>query len=293
MIRRPAGLFEDLPDYPFAPHFLEWNDLRIHYVDEGDGPPVVLFHGEPTWSFLYRKVIPHLTAAGYRAIAPDMPGFGKSDAPTDPDFYTYEHLVDSMVHLVDSLDLRGATAVVQDWGGPVGLRTAVTRPDRFERLVIMNTALYSGPRKPNAAFDAWRSFVEQTPDLPIGAVMGAAAVTEWPPGAFAGYEAPFPTQEHKVGAWRLPLIVPRQDDDPGAAAMAATASALGAWTKPALVLFSDQDPMFSLRAGERWATSVPGAGPLEVVEGAGHFLQEDAPDTVGKAIVDFLRRTDD
>lgn len=291
MIRRDPELFAELPDYPFEPNHIEWDGLRIHYVDEGSGPPVVLFHGEPTWSFLYRRVIPPLVAAGYRCIAPDMPGFGKSDVPTDPDFYTYDALTGAMIQLVDTLDLEGATAVVQDWGGPVGLRTAVERSNRFRRLVILNTGLYTGPGRVTPAFEAWHSFVEQTPDLPIGLIMSNASSGQWMPDVLAGYEAPFPTPAHKTGAWRLPLIVPLEDTDPGAPEMQAVAAALGRWTDPVLVLFSDQDPVFPLRAGERFAAAIPGSGPLEVVAGAGHFLQEDDPDTVSASMIAFLDRT--
>jgi len=291
ILRRDPTSFDRIPDYPFSPNHLEWKGVRLHYVDEGEGHPVVLFHGEPTWSFLYRNVIPHIVDAGYRVIAPDMPGFGKSDAPTDPDFYTYANLVDSMLHIVDTLGLQDATAVVQDWGGPVGLRTATERRDRFRRLVIMNTGIYSGGGRVSKAFAAWREFVEGNPDLPIDLVMRGAAVTTWDAEVLAGYEAPFPTVDHKVGAWRLPLIVPRSDDDPGAAEMMSVGAALTQWDSPVLVLFSDHDPIFTLKAGQRFVDAIPGAGPLEVVEGAGHFLQEDAPDRVGSAIVDFLRRS--
>jgi haloalkane dehalogenase len=291
ILRRDPSLFSDVPGYPFEPNHLEWEGLRIHYLDEGDGPPVVLFHGEPTWSFLYRNVIPHLVAVGHRVIAPDMPGFGKSDAPTDPDFYTYDNLVASMLHVVDALDLEDATAVVQDWGGPVGLRTAVERPDRFRRLVIMNTGLYAGEGRVTKAFRAWRSFVESTPDLPISMIMGGAATRTWGEDVLAAYEAPFPTVEHKVGSWRLPLIVPLADDDPGASEMMQVGDALSRWEGPALVLFSDHDPMFPLSAAERFAAAIPGSGPVEIVEGAGHFLQEEEPDTVGGAIAAFLSRT--
>lgn len=291
MTRTPPERFDGIPDYPFAPHHHDWNGVRIHYVDEGTGPPVVLFHGEPTWSFLYRNVIPHLVAAGYRAIAPDMPGFGKSDKPTDPDFYTYDTLVAALKSLGEHLDLRDATAVVQDWGGPVGLRTATEQRDRYRRLVIMNTGLYSGSGRVSPAFEAWRSFVEQTPDLPIGVIMSNGSGREWGAAVLAGYEAPFPTPDHKVGAWRLPLIVPLRDDDPGAREMMEVGVALAEWDDPVLVLFSDQDPIFPVRLGARYADLIPGADPLEVVAGAGHFLQEDDPTAVAGAIVAFLERT--
>ncbi len=291
MIRTPDDRFEGLVDFDFAPHYVEWDGVRLHYLDEGEGPPVVLFHGEPTWSFLYRRVIPHLVRAGYRAIAPDYPGFGRSDKPPDPAFYTYDRLVAAATEVCDALELSAATAVVQDWGGPIGLRTAVLRPERFDRIVVLNTGLYSGSGRVSPAFEAWRAFVERNPDLPITRVMQSAAAADWDPAVFAGYEAPFPSAEYKVGAWRLPLIVPLADSDPGAVEQAAVREALGSWTKPALVLFSDSDPVFSVRTGERFADRIPGAGPLEIVPGAGHFLQEDDPEAVAAGIIAFLDRT--
>ena len=289
-VTTPAERFAELPGYPFAGRSFSWEGMNLHYLDEGSGRPVVLFHGEPTWSFLYRRVIPLLTAAGFRAIAPDYPGFGKSDKPTDPDFYTYDNHVAAMNALVRHLDLDGATAVVQDWGGPIGLRVAMENQDRFARLSILNTGLFTGGGS-NPAFTAWRSFAEQNPDLPIAMIMGSASVTPWPAEVLAAYEAPFPTMEHKVGAWRFPLIVPLQVNDPGAEAMAAVRDALASWDRPTQVLFSTGDPIFSVRAGGRFVDLIPGATELETIDGAGHFLQEDAGEAVGAAIVAFLVRT--
>jgi len=290
VVRTPDERFENLPGYDFEPHWFEWEGLRLHYLDEGEGRPLVLFHGEPTWSFLYRKTIPVLTAAGYRAIAPDYPGFGRSDKPTDPDFYTYDRMTASMAALAEHLGLTSATAVVQDWGGPIGLRVATEAPERFTRLVIMNTGLYAG--RTSQAFATWRSFVEQHPDLPIGRVMAVAAVTTWDEEILDAYKAPFPDQDHKMGAWRLPLIVPQADEDPGATEMRAVLDALSRWENPALVLFGDSDPIFSVRAAARMADLIPSAGPAEIVEGAGHFLQEDEGEEVAARIVAFLKRTD-
>lgn len=290
-VRTPDDRFAGLPDFPFAPRYAEWEGMRLHWIDEGTGPPVVLFHGEPTWCFLYRHVIEVLVAAGYRAIAPDLPGFGRSDKPTDPAFYTYDRLVTAAGFVVDQLGLADAAAVVQDWGGPIGLRVATERPATFSRLVILNTGLFAGRPVTNPAFEAWRGFVAANPDLPVGLVMGNAATRPWDPAVVAGYEAPFPTAEHKVGAWRLPLIVPRTADDEGAAAMLAVLAALGAWDRPTQVLFADHDPIFSVRAGQRLVDHIPGATTLEVVAGAGHFLQEEAGREVGERIVAFLARS--
>lgn len=284
--------FADLPDYDFEPHWITVDDVAVHYLDEGDGRPVVLFHGEPTWSFLYRKLIPPLVAAGYRAIAPDYPGFGKSDKPRDPAYYTYDRHVEVMHTLVDRLELKRATAVVQDWGGPIGLRVAVERPQRFDRLVIMNTGLFSAHAAPSDAFMSWRAFVDRTPDLPITMIMGNAAATSWDEAVYRGYEAPFVDVADKVGAHRFPLIVPLQPSDSGAAEMTEVRKALQAWTHPALVLFSTEDPIFSPTVGERLATAIPGAGPIELIPNAGHFLQEDQGEMVAERIVEFLHRSE-
>lgn len=289
-VRTPQDRFSGI-DYDFESRFETIDDLRIHYLDEGSGRPVVLFHGEPTWSFLYRKVIGPLLASGHRTIAPDYPGFGMSDKPTDPNFYTYDRHVAFMAELIERLDLRQATAVVQDWGGPIGLRLATEHADRFNRIVIMNTGLFSGQAPPSPGFVAWRQFVERTEDLPIGLIMSNAAAAPWPHDVLAAYEAPFPDVGFKVGARQFPLIVPMAPDDVGAARMAEVKARLEEWEKPVQVLFGDGDPIFSLRVGERWAARIPGAGLLEVVEGAGHFLQEDRGEEVGARIAAFLERT--
>lgn len=291
ILRTPEDRFVGLPDFPYTPHYLMWENLRLHHVDEGTGPPIVLFHGEPTWSFLYRHVIAVLVAAGYRAIAVDYPGFGRSDKPTDPDFYTYDRLTAAAGAVIDQLGLTNATAVVQDWGGPIGLRVALDRPETFGRLSILNTGLFTGRPRPNPAFAAWRGFVASNPDLPVGMIMANAAVRPWEPAVVAGYEAPFPDRDHKVGAWRLPLIVPEDDTDPGAAEMRAVHTALGSFAGPTQVLFSDSDPIFSTRAGQRLVDHIPGATDLEIVAGAGHFLQEDAGPDVGTRLAAFLDRT--
>lgn len=284
--------FDGLPDYNFDPHWLTVDGVDVHYLDEGVGRPVVLFHGEPTWSFLYRKIIPPLVAAGYRAIAPDYPGFGKSDKPRDPDYYTYDRHVSVMNTLVDHLQLERATAVVQDWGGPIGLRVAIERRDRFDRLVIMNTGLFSEHGSPSPAFMQWRAFVERTPDLPVTMVMGNAAHQTWDESVYRAYEAPFTSAEDKVGAHRFPLIVPLDAGDPGAAEMLTVRDALRSWTDPTLVLFGSDDPIFAPSVGQRLAYAIPGAGPMEVVTDAGHFLQEDQGQVVADKIVAFLQRSE-
>jgi haloalkane dehalogenase len=292
-MRTPDERFADLPGFPFAPTYRMIDGLRIHYLDEGpaDARPVVLFHGEPTWSFLYRRIIPLLTDAGYRAIAPDYPGFGRSDKPVDPEFYTYDRHIAVMESLFTELGISAATAVVQDWGGPIGIRIAVEHPEWFSRMSILNTGLFSGG-DPGPGFMRWREFVERTPDLPIGFIMARSAVTDWPEAVFAGYEAPFPDARYKIGAHRFPLIVPIAENHEGAAEMRAAKKAMAQWEHPTQVLFSTEDPIFSVRVGQRWVDRVPGADELELVENAGHFLQEDQGEEVGARLVAFLRRTD-
>lgn len=287
--RTPEDRFADLPGFPYTPNYLEWEGLRLHYIDEGAGPPVVLFHGEPTWSFLYRRVAAVLMDAGYRVIAADQPGFGRSDKPTDPGFYTYDCHTAAATAVIEHLDLREATAVVQDWGGPIGLRIAVDHPDRFSRLVLLNTALFTGTGSPSPGFLAWRAFAEQAPDLPVRSIMRRTMVEQWADEVLDAYEAPFPDRAAKVGAHRFPLIVPLSPEDEGAAEMQRVHAALGDWERPALVLFSTEDPIFSTGVGRRLAERIPGAEPFETVAGAGHFLQEDRGPEVGARIAGFLR----
>lgn len=286
-LRTPDERFTALPGFPWQPRYLEWRGLRLAYIDEGDGTPVVLFHGEPTWSFLYRHVMAVLLDAGYRVIAPDLPGFGRSDKPTDPDFYTYDTLTAAARAVVESVAPSDATAVVQDWGGPIGLRVVTELPERFTRLSILNTALFTGRRRPSAGFAAWRAFVERTPELPIGWIMRRSATRPWDDAVIAGYEAPFPDASFGVGAHRFPLIVPLGPEDPGAAQMQSVWTVLADWDRPTQVLFGTADPVFPLSVGERWVRHLPGATHLETVD-AGHFLQEDAGPEVGRAIAAFL-----
>lgn len=288
--RTPDERFAGLPDFPFAPRYLEWNGLRLHYLDEGTGAPVVLFHGEPTWSFLYRRVAVALLAAGYRVVAPDYPGFGRSDKPLDPAFYTYDRHAQAMAAVVEHLGLEAATAVVQDWGGPIGLRLAVELPGRFRRLCILNTSLFTGP--PSEGFRQWRAFMARHQDPWVGEIMRRSLVTPAADEVIAAYDAPFPEPAAKAGVRRFPEMVPTAPADPGADRMQEVERALGSWENPALVLFSTADPIFSVEVGRRLAGLIPGAGPLETVDGAGHFLQEDRGEEVGAAVTGFLRRTD-
>ena len=273
--RTPDERFEGLPGYDAEPHYADVDGLRLHYVDEGSGEPVVCFHGEPTWAFLYRKLAQPLLAAGHRVVCPDYAGFGRSDKPTDRRWYSYDRHVEVVSALLARLDLRDATVVVQDWGGPIGLRWAVENADRVARLVILNTGLFTG--RVSKGFMAWREFAERNPDLPVGFVIQGATKSELPDAVVAAYEAPFPDAESKAGPAQFPLLVPLSEDDPGAAEMTAVREELSRWEKPALVAFSDSDPVFPYpRAGQVFCDLIPGAGEQVRVEGAAHFLQEDA-----------------
>jgi haloalkane dehalogenase len=292
IFRTPDERFESLDGYAFDPHYEELegdlDGLRMHYVDEGDGEPILLLHGEPTWAYLYRKMIPALTEAG-RVVVPDLIGFGRSDKPTDRAWYSYDRHCDSIVQLIEVLDLRDITIVVQDWGGPIGLRVAVENDQRFARLVILNTGIFRpGPRWPNPGFLAWREFAEKNPDLPIGSIIQGATTSDLSSEVIAAYEAPFPDAASKAGAAQFPLLVPLTTDDPGAAEMGRAADALTRWEKPALVAFSDSDPIFPQRAGEKLAERIPGAVDFVPIEGASHFLQEDKGEDIARHIVSFL-----
>jgi haloalkane dehalogenase len=288
VFRTPDERFAGLPGYGFAPHYVDQDGLRMHYVDEGAGAPVLLLHGEPTWSFLYRRVVPPLLAGGSRVVAPDYFGFGRSDKPTDARWYSYDRHFASLARLVEELDLRDVTVVVQDWGGPLGLRLAVEQPDRFARLVVMNTGVFAG-RAPSEEWLRFRAFVRRLGgELRPGELVRLSCVSEPPADVVAAYDAPFPTPESKAGVLAFPELVPTEPGHPSAAAMLAVRDALRSWEKPALVLFSDSDPIFSPRVGERFAELIPGALPPETVSGAGHFLQEDAGERVGERIARFL-----
>jgi haloalkane dehalogenase len=261
----------------------------MHYIDEGSGAPVVCFHGEPTWAYLYRKMLPPLASAGMRVICPDYPGFGRSDKPTDRRWYSYDRHVEHTAGLLATLDLRDATVIVQDWGGPIGLRWAVENTERVARLVILNTGLFTG--RVSKGFMAWRDFAERNPDLPVGFVLQGATSTELPDDVVAAYEAPFPTPESKAGAAQFPLLVPTADDQPGAAEMRAVADELSRWDKPALVAFSDEDPVFPYpRAGERFTELIPTAAEQVRIEGAAHFLQEDRGERIAELVAEFVSR---
>lgn len=286
--RTPDERFEALPGYAFPPHYVEQDGLQMHYVDEGAGDPVLLLHGEPTWAYLYRKLIPALAGVA-RVVAPDYFGFGRSDKPTRIEDYSYDFHYGSIERLADELDLRDAAVVVQDWGGPIGLRLAVERPDRVARLVILNTGIGAG-RAPSPEWLRFRDLVRRVgAELVPGQLVRISCVTELEEGVVEAYDAPFPVPESKAGVLAFPELVPTEIDHPSAAKMLEVRAALEHWERPTLVLFSDSDPIFSPRAAERMAGLIPGSGPAEIVAGAGHFLQEDKGEEIAARIVRFLR----
>jgi len=288
VFRTPDERFDGLSGFDFEPHYAEVDGLRLHYVDEGSGDPILCFHGEPTWAYLYRKMLPPLTDAGYRVICPDYAGFGRSDKPTDRDWYSYDRHSELMSKLLEGLDLSDVTVVVQDWGGAIGLRWAVENAERVAALVIMNTGIFSG--RVSKGFMAWRDFATKNPDLPIGFVIQGATTTELPDDVVAGYEAPFPNAESKAGTAAFPLLVPTSEDDPTAVHQReVVADALSRWEKPVLLAFSDEDPVFPFpKAGERFIDLIPGVTEQVRIEGAAHFLQEDRGEQIAAEMVRFL-----
>ena len=295
ILRTPDERFEDLPGYPFAPHYADVGDgLRMHYVDEGpaDADPVLLLHGEPSWSFLYRKMIPVIAAAGYRAIAPDLIGFDRSDKPSERSDYTYQAHVDWIHAFLGALDLRRATMFGQDWGGLIGLRVVAEDPDRFDRVIASNTFLPTGDRGLGDAFHAWRRYSQETPEFKVGRIVSGGCVTPLAPAVVEGYDAPFPSEEYKAAARQFPTLVPAAPDDPAAPANRKAWEVLQAWEKPFLCAFSDSDPI--TRGAERVLLKlIPGTKgqPHTTIEGGGHFLQEDKGPELADVVVSFMRGT--
>jgi haloalkane dehalogenase len=301
-LRTPDERFAELSGFPFEPRYAEVDAgdgsgdvLRVHYVDEGppDAAPVLLMHGEPTWSYLYRYMIPLLVEAGHRCVAPDLVGFGRSDKPSDGSDYTYGRHVDWMRQLVfDRLDLRDITFFGQDWGGLVGLRLVAAEPDRYARVVVANTGMPTGESAPTAAFLAWQKFAAESPDFRIGQLINGGSASKLGPEVIAAYDAPFPDERYTAGARVFPSLVPTGPDDPATADNQAAWAVLDTFTKPFLCAFSDGDPI--TKGGERvFLRRVPGAAgqPHVTVEGGGHFLQEDKGPELARIINDFIATT--
>jgi haloalkane dehalogenase len=299
VLRTPDECFESLPGYDFEPHYVdvpvagEEGTIRMHYLDEGPrrGETILCMHGEPSWCYLYRKMIPLFVQAGYRVIAPDLVGFGRSDKPASREDHTYQRHVDWVTALVEELDLHDVSLVCQDWGGLIGLRVAAENEARFARIVVANTGLPTGEQKMSDVFMSWREFSQTVPEFPVGMIIGNGTATELPADVLAAYEAPFPEEKFKEGARQMPILVPTSTDDPASAPNLAAWKVLEAWTKPFLTAFSNKDPI--TKGGERvFQSRVPGAQdqPNPIVEGGGHFLQEDCGELLASIVIDFMRR---
>ncbi len=294
ILRTPDDRFADLPGYAYAPRYVQIGELRMHYVDEGPpgGEVVLCLHGEPSWSYLYRKMIPPLTGAGLRVVAPDLVGFGRSDKPASRDDYTYQRHVDWMAGFVDALGLRDVTLFCQDWGGLIGLRLVAEDPRRFARVVASNTFLPTGDRPPPQAFLMWRTFAQSVPVFPAGKIVAGACARPVAPEVVAAYDAPFPDERYKAGARQFPQLVPASPDDPASAPNRAAWERLRAYTRPFLTAFGDSDPI-TRGADAHLQAAIPGAAgqPHATIARAGHFLQEDAGEELGGIVAAFVART--
>ena len=291
-LRTPEERFQNLPDFAFTPNYIEIGGLRIAYIDEGpkDGPAVLLMHGEPAWSFLYRKMIPILVSAGMRVLVPDQVGFGRTDKPTKRSDYTYENHVQWMSAWLESVDVKDITLFCQDWGSLIGLRMVAEMPERFARIALSNGGLPTGKEKIPKAFHIWRAFAMYSPWFPIGKIVRFGCAQGLSDEAVAAYDAPYPSTRYKVGARVFPTLVPIHPSNPARQANEKAWDMYKAWTKPFITLFSTRDPV--TKGGERmWQKRVPGAAGQNhtKIRGAGHFVQEDKGEEVAQALVAFIR----
>lgn len=296
-LRTPEERFEHLAGWRYPPRYVDvpagdGTTLRMHYVGEGEGSPMLLLHGEPTWSYLYRKMIGPLVEAGFRVLAPDLIGFGRSDKPTERDAYTYQRHVDWVEAWLLDLDLSGITLFGQDWGGLIGLRLVAAHPDRFDRVVMANTWLPTGDEPSTEAFLAWQSYAAQAERLPVAKIIQNSTVGEVPAEALAAYEAPFPSDEYQAGALIFPALVPTRPDDHASAANRAAWKVLRRWEKPFLTAFADSDPI--TRGGDRgFQERVPGTRGRRhpTIGKAGHFIQEDKGEELAELLIAFVAET--
>ena len=293
-MRTPDDRFDGLSDYDFAPRYVEISGLRMHYVDEGppDADPVLLLHGEPSWSYLYRKMIPPIAAAGHRVIAPDLIGFGKSDKPATQSAYSYAGHVAWMRQFIEALELDRITLFCQDWGSLIGLRVAAENQDRFARIALGNGGMPTGDEDFPRAFKTWRAFARWSPWFPIGRIIQMGTVSELSDAEVAAYDAPFPSARYKAGARAFPTLVPTEPDNVASADNRRAWELLSKFNKPFLTTFSNRDPI--TRGGERpFQQRVPGAKNVEHIKirNAGHFLQEDKGEELAAVLVAFMNKT--
>ena len=293
-LRTPDTRFDTLPDYDFGPNYVEVDGMRVHYVDEGpkDGAVVLLLHGEPSWSYLYRFMIPPLRDAGFRVIAPDLIGFGKSDKPVKKNDYSFAGHVSWMKAFIEELQLFDITLFCHDWGSLIGLRVAAENEQRFARIALGNGGLPTGDQAMPKAFRIWQTFARFSPWFPIGRIIQSGTIVELSDEVVAAYDAPFPSAKYKIGARAFPTLVPTRTDDPASDANRAAWEMFKRWEKPFLTTFSNRDPI--TRGGEiPWQESVPGAKKLEHVKirNAGHFLQEDKGPELAEIIIRFIGET--
>lgn len=297
LLRTPDARFENLVDYPFDPHYLGIRDrskdtiIRIHYIDEGEAgaQPVLMLHGEPSWSFLYRKMVRPFVEAGYRVVAPDLPGFGKSDKPSKRSDYTYARHVAWMQDWLRALDLRNIILICQDWGGLIGMRLVANDPDRFARVVTSNTMLPTGDHSPGEAFLKWQKFSQETPVFPAGQIVSRATVSHLPDEVIAAYDAPFPDESYKAGARQFPLLVPTTPDSPESQANRDAWKVLGGFDRPWLCAFGDSDPITGA-AAPVIQKLIPGCAgqPHTTLRHGGHFIQEDCGEELSRLVLDWL-----
>ena len=298
-LRTPEERFAGLPGWTFEPNYLDVPDgdggqLRMHYIDEGpsDAAPVLMLHGEPSWAYLYRKMVPVLAKAGHRAIAPDLIGFGRSDKPAQKDDYTFQRHVGWVKSLIEQLGLTNVTFFGHDWGSLIGLRIVAEDPDRFTRVIIGNGGLPTGDQTPGETFLRWQQFSQESPAFDVGRVVQGGTATALPDGVVAAYNAPFRDDAHKAGARIFPSLVPTKPDDPAAPANRKAWEVLQKWERPFLTTFSDSDPI--TKGGERLLQAmIPGTKgqPHTTIAGGGHFLQEDKGEELAQVIVDWIAAT--
>lgn len=289
-LRTPETRFKRLPNYPFKPNYIDIAGLRMHYIDEGpkNTSPILMLHGEPTWSYLYRHMIPICTAAGHRVIAPDLIGFGKSDKPVKVSDYSYQSHMDWLLSLVEQLDLRDITLVCQDWGSLLGLRLAAENSDRFRAIVVGNGMLPTGEEKVPKAFKLWRAFALNSPWFPIARIVEFGSFKSFSKDERRAYNAPFPSSKYKAGTRAFPALVPTTSDNPANTANKAAWQVLKQWTKPFLTTFSNGDPIF--KGGDKYLqNNIPGSKNMpHITLKGGHFLQEDSGTEFAQAINQLL-----